>query len=116
MNRHDGHDFRSAMKTKEKLSTMKSVRFDGIYTGKEAEVGRGGGGGVHMYIYIYIFTSICISVFVWCLYQIPIHKYTLNIISMHISLYIGNEHACMQAGAQVGRWDGRSVGRSVGRY
>ena len=40
------------MKSKEKLSSMKSVRFDGIYTGKEAEVGHGGGGCVHIYIYI----------------------------------------------------------------
>ena len=56
MSRHDvvkRHDFRSAMKSKEKLSSMKSVRFDGIYTGKEAEVGHGGG-GVHIYIYVYI--------------------------------------------------------------
>ena len=29
---------------------MKSVRFDGIDNGKEAEVGHGG--GVHIYIYI----------------------------------------------------------------
>ena len=46
MTRHDvvkRHDFRSAMKSKEKLSSMKSVRFDGIYNGKEAEVGHGGG-------------------------------------------------------------------------
>ena len=53
MSRHDvvkRHDFRSAMKSKEKLSSMRSVRFDGIYTGKEAEVGHGG--GVSIYIYI----------------------------------------------------------------
>ena len=52
MSRHDvakRRDFRSAMKSKEKLSSMKSVRFDGIYTGKEAEVGHG---GVCPYIYI----------------------------------------------------------------
>ena len=30
---------------------MKSVRFDGIYNRKEAEVGHGG--GVSIYIYIY---------------------------------------------------------------
>ena len=56
MSRHDvvkRHDFRSAMKSKEKLSSMKSVRFDGIYTGKEAEVGHG---GVCPYIYIYTYT------------------------------------------------------------
>ena len=55
MSRHDvvkRHDFRSAMKSKEKLSSMKSVRFDGIYNGKEAEVGHGG--GVSIYIYIYL--------------------------------------------------------------
>ena len=40
---------------------MKSVRFDGIYTGKEAEVGHGG--GLCPYIYIYI-----------CLHDI--HTYT----------------------------------------
>ena len=54
MSRHDvvkRHDFRSAMKSKEKLSSMKSVRFDGIYNGKEAEVGHG---GVSIYIYIYL--------------------------------------------------------------
>ena len=54
MSRHDvvkRHDFRSAMKSKEKLSSMKSVRFDGIYTGKEAEVGHGGG-CVSIYIYV----------------------------------------------------------------
>ena len=53
MSRHDVvriHDFRSAMKSKEKLSSMKSVRFDGTYTGKEAEVGHG---GVCLYIYIW---------------------------------------------------------------
>ena len=47
MSRHDvvkRHDFRSAMKSKEKLSSMKSMRFDGIYNGKEAEVGHWGGG------------------------------------------------------------------------
>ena len=52
MSRHDvvkRHDFRSAMKSKEKLSSMKSVRFDGIYSGKEAEVGHGG----CPYIYIH---------------------------------------------------------------
>ena len=59
MSRHDvvkRHDFRSAMKSKEKLSSMKSVRFDGIYTGKEAEVGHG---GVCPYIYIYVHIQIC---------------------------------------------------------
>ena len=48
MSRHDvvkRHDFRSTMKSKEKLSSMRSVRFDGIYTGKH-------GGGVCPYIYI----------------------------------------------------------------
>ena len=35
----------------EKLSPMKSMRFDGIYNEKEAEVGHG---GVCPYIYIYI--------------------------------------------------------------
>ena len=57
MSRHDvvkRHDFRSAMKSKEKLSSMKSMRFDGIYNGKEAEVVMGGG-GVSIYIYIYIY-------------------------------------------------------------
>ena len=57
MSRHDvvkRHDFRSAMKSKEKLSSMKSVRFDGIYTGKEAEVGHG---GVCPYIYIRTHTN-----------------------------------------------------------
>ena len=49
------------MKTKEKLSSMKSVRFDGIYTGKEAEVGHGGGGGVHIYIYIRLHREVF-----WC--------------------------------------------------
>ena len=55
MSRHDvvkRHDFRSAMKSKEKLSSMKSVRFDGIYNRKEAEVGQGGGGCPYIYIYI----------------------------------------------------------------
>ena len=55
MSRHDvlkRHDFRSAMKSKEKLSSMKSVRFDGIYNGKEAEVGHGGGGCPYIYIYV----------------------------------------------------------------
>ena len=59
MSRHDvvkRHDFRSAMKTKEKLSSMKSVRFDGIYSGKEAEVGQGRG-CVHIYIYMDILGS-----------------------------------------------------------
>ena len=54
MSRHDAvkrHGFRSAMKSKENLSSMKGVRFDGIYNGKEAEVGHGGG-CVHIYIYI----------------------------------------------------------------
>ena len=54
MSRHDvvkRHDFRSAMKSKEKLSSMKSVRFDGIYNGKEAEVGH----DIYIYI-IYIYT------------------------------------------------------------
>ena len=63
MSRHDvvkRHEFRSAMKTKEKLSSMKSVRFDGIYTGKEAEVGHGGGGGCpYIYIYIYVYIERC---------------------------------------------------------
>ena len=61
MSRHDvvkRHDFRSAMKSKEKLSSMKSVRFDGIYTGKEAEVGRGG--GVHIYIYSHRYVYLCL--------------------------------------------------------
>ena len=61
MSRHDvvkRRDFRSAMKSKEKLSSMKSVRFDGIYTGKEAEVGHGGGGCPYIYIYIYIYVYI----------------------------------------------------------
>ena len=47
MSRHDvvkRHDFRSAMKSKEKLSSMTTMRFDGIYNGKEASI----------YIYIYI--------------------------------------------------------------
>ena len=60
MSRHDvvkRHDFRSAMKSKEKLSSMKSVRFDGIYTGKEAEVG---GGGVHIYIYSHRYVYPCL--------------------------------------------------------
>ena len=55
MSRHDvvkRHDFRSAMKSKEKLSSMKSVRFDGIYNGKEAEVGHLG--CVSIYIYMYM--------------------------------------------------------------
>ena len=46
MSRHDvvkRHDFRSAMKSKEKLSSMTTMRFDGIYNGKEASI----------YIYIY---------------------------------------------------------------
>ena len=37
---------------------MKSVRFDGIYNGKEAEVGH----GVCVHIYIYACTYICVSV------------------------------------------------------
>ena len=40
------------MKSKEKLSSMKFVRFEGIYNGKEAEVGHG---GVSIYVYIYIY-------------------------------------------------------------
>ena len=57
MSRHDvvkRHDFASGMKSKEKLSSMKSMRFDGIYNGKEAEVGQGGGGCPYIYMYIYI--------------------------------------------------------------
>ena len=41
MSRHDvvkRHDFRSAMKSKEKLSSMTTMRFDGIYNGKEASI------------------------------------------------------------------------------
>ena len=34
---------------------MKSVRFDDIYNGKEAEVGHGGGVSIYMYIYVYIY-------------------------------------------------------------
>ena len=59
MSRHDvvkRHDFRSAMESKEKLSSMKSVRFDGIYTGKEAEVCHGGG-CVHIYAYTPVFVG-----------------------------------------------------------
>ena len=67
MSRHDvvkRHDFRSAVKSKEKSSSMKSVRFDGIYNGKEAEVGHGGGGCPYIYIYIhiYIYIYICVCV------------------------------------------------------
>ena len=61
MSRHDvvkRHDFRSAMKSKEKLSSMNSVRFDGIYNGKEAEVGH----DIHIYI-LFIF------ILVRCLYS-----------------------------------------------
>ena len=72
MSRHDvvkRHDFRSAVKSKEKSSSMKSVRFDGIYNGKEAEVGHGGGGVsiyiythiyIHIYIYIYVYVCVCL--------------------------------------------------------
>ena len=70
MSRHDvvkRHDFRSAVKSKEKSSSMKSVRFDGIYNGKEAEVGHGG--GVHIYIYTYIYTHIYICMCV-CLFSL----------------------------------------------
>ena len=55
MSRHDvvkRHDFRSA---------MKSVRFDGIYSGKEAEVGHG---GVSIYIYIFIQLMLCIYLYI----------------------------------------------------
>ena len=66
MSRHDvvkRHDFRSAVKSKEKSSSMKSVRFDGIYNGKEAEVGHGGGGvSIYIYIYTYIYTHIYMCV------------------------------------------------------
>ena len=65
MSRHDvvkRHDFRSAMKSKEKLSSMKSMRFDGIYTAKEAEVGHGGG-CVHIYIYTWLYGFIMMFVF-----------------------------------------------------
>ena len=63
MSRHDvvkRHDCRSAMKSKEKLSSMKSVRFDGIYNEKEAAVGHGGVCVsiyiyIHMYVYIYTY-------------------------------------------------------------
>ena len=46
------------MKSKEKLSSMKFVRFEGIYNGKEAEVGHGGG---CPYIYIYI---LCVYIYI----------------------------------------------------
>ena len=50
------------MKSKEKLSSMKSMRFDGIYTAKEAEVGHGGG-CVHIYIYTWLYGFIMMFVF-----------------------------------------------------
>ena len=62
MSRHDvvkRHDFRSAMKSKEKLSSMKSVRFDGIYNEKEAAVGHGG-----VCVSIYIYTYVCIYIYI----------------------------------------------------
>ena len=54
MNRHDvvkRYDFRAVMKSKEKLSAMKRIRFDGIYSVKEAEVGHGEV-GPDIYVYI----------------------------------------------------------------
>ena len=71
MSRHDvvkRHDCRSAMKSKEKLSSMKSVRFDGIYNEKEAAVGHG---GVCVSIYIYIYICMYIYIYIY----IYIHTY-----------------------------------------
>ena len=82
MSRHDvvkRHDFRSAMKNKEKLSSMKGVRFDGIYNGKEAEVGHGGAGGVHIYIYpihIYVCMYICMYTHIYIYIYIYTYTYT----------------------------------------
>ena len=59
--------FRSAMKSKEKLSSMTSVRFDGIYNGKEAEVGHGG--CVCLYIYICVCMYVCMYIYIYvCMY------------------------------------------------
>ena len=55
------------MKSKEKLSSMTSVRFDGIYNGKEAEVGHGGCVCLYIYIYVYVCMYICMYV---CIYLV----------------------------------------------
>ena len=71
MSRHDvvkRHDFRSAMKSKENLSSMKSMRSDVVYNGKEAEVGHGGV-CVHIYmprclcgcVYIYVYIGVYVN-------------------------------------------------------
>ena len=89
MSRHDvvkRHDFRSAMKSKEKLSSMKSVRFDGIYNGKEAEVGHG---GVSIYIYIYIYL---------CGYVMYVHVYMRTRKSSRVVCFL---HEHVHRGSQL---------------
>ena len=73
------HDFRSAMKSKEKLSSMKSVRFDSIYNGKEAEVGHGGAGCPYIYIYVCVCVlagCMCASAYIYIYVHTCIHTYT----------------------------------------
>ena len=96
MSRHDvvkRHDFRSAMKSKEKLSSMKSVRFDGIYNGKEAEVGHGG--CVCLYIYICVCMYVCMYIYICmyvCIYLVTYwYVYVYIYICSNRSEYIGDE-------------------------
>ena len=87
MSRHDvvkRHDFRSAMKSTEKLSSMKSVRFDGIDNGKEAEVGHG---GVSIYIYIYL-----------CGYVMYVHVYMRTRKSSRVVCFL---HEHVHRGSQL---------------
>ena len=80
MSKHDvveRHDFRSAMKSKEKLSSMKSVHFDGVYNGKEAEVGHGGCVSIYIYVGVCVLAGcMCASPYIYiiCTY-IHIHTY-----------------------------------------
>ena len=65
------------MKSKEKISSMKRMRFDGIYNGKEAEVGHGGG-CPYRYIYIYVCTYniyIYIDLFIYLYLYRRVHTY-----------------------------------------
>ena len=48
-----------AMKTNQSYHPWKVWVFDGIYNGKEAEVGHGGGVSIYIYIYIYVYMGGC---------------------------------------------------------
>ena len=71
------------MKSKEKLSSMTSVRFDGIYNGKEAEVGHGGCVCLYIYMCMYVCMYICMYV---CMY---IFSNILVCICIYIYVRIG---------------------------